>query len=391
MIDGFAEAPFGPLADAFRASFAGGAETGAALAVHWRGRLVVDLWGGVRDARSGAPWEERTVVPVFSTGKGLAAAACLQAASRRPFRLDDPIARRWPAFGDRGKDAITVRQLLDHKAGLPLFGQIVGRRELGEPDILAAVLADMRTHWEPGERWGYHLATFGALVGEFLRHADGSRRTFGTLFDEEIARPHGLSFFFGLPASFPDERVARIDGPQLSSLWDALFIAPFSLQRQALNPMSLLRRAAREVRGLDMNDRDWLRLSLPSTNGVGDARSIARFYAMLATGGAELGLSPAIGRELQAAPEVPCASSRDAVMGVGGAWRLGFIRPNRDFPFSPSPGAFGMPGLGGSFGFCDPHRGLGYAYTPNRLGVLPFDDRRDRRLRRALYGVLGTG
>jgi CubicO group peptidase (beta-lactamase class C family) len=388
LIDGFAEAPFAPLADAFRAGFIEGAETGAALAVHWRGRLVVDLWGGVRDARSGAPWEERTIVPVFSTGKGLAAVACLQAVSRGWCRLDQPISRYWPAFAAHGKAGITLRQLLDHKAGLPLFGKRLGRRELAKPDVVSAVLEDMRLHWEPGRRWGYHVVTFGALLAEFLRHTDGPGRTFDVLFEDEIARSNGLSFFFGLPDAVPDERVARVSGPELHSLWDALVTAPFGLQRQVLNPMSMLRRAAREVNGLDMNDRRWLRLPLPSTNGVGDARSIARIYSMLATGGGELGLSADIAREIVSAPDVPPGGDRDAVMGVGGAWRLGFIQPSRDFLFSPSPDAFGMPGLGGSFGFCDPQLGLGYAYTPNRLGVLPFDDRRDRRLRRALYGVL---
>jgi CubicO group peptidase (beta-lactamase class C family) len=78
----------------------------------------------------------------------------------------------------------------------------------------------------------------------------------------------------------------------------------------------------------------------------------------------------------------------DEVMGVKNCWHLGFVRPSEDFCFSSSAEAFGMAGLGGSFGFADANRGIGYAYVPNRLGLMPFDDRRDARLRAALEHCL---
>jgi len=387
MPQGYAEGPFASLADVFRANFEERGELGAAVCVYHRGRKVVDLWGGVRDPASKAPWEENTLVPVFSTSKGVAAITAAVASARGQFAYGDTLAEHWPTFRQNGKDKIVIRDLLAHKAGLVLFGRRLNRTHLGNPATIAGVIEDMIPVWQPGERWGYHIGSFGLLVGELVRRTDPLRRSLGRFFDEAIGAPLGLDFSFGLPGHVPDERLARIVMPGTRQIWQGLWQVPRGLVRQALNPFSLLHRAGREIMDIDMNDRRWLGNEFPSANGIAEPRAIARLYSCLATGGAELGIGADILTELSGEPDVPPLGPRDCVMGVDARWHLGFLRPNSAFPFSRSPQAFGMPGLGGSFGFCDPDREIGYAYVPNRLGALPFDDPRELSLRKTLYEV----
>ncbi|HUG63360.1 MAG TPA: serine hydrolase domain-containing protein [Methylomirabilota bacterium] len=390
-IGGGVDPAFAAVADAFRENFARRGEIGAALCVRHRGRTAVDLWGGCRDRATGAPWREDTVVPVFSTGKGMVAATAAVAVSRGWMDYDDPVAAHWPRFGDHGKAAVTVRHLLDHSAGLVLFGRRIGRGELADRAAMIAIMEAMTPAWKPGEGWGYHLATFGELVGELLRRVDPDGRPFGRLFAEEIAGPLAAAVHFGLPDDVPDDRVARIAPPPLRLALRELVKAPRALWRKALNPASLLHRTMREISGLDTNDRGWLTLPFPSANAIATARGLAVVYGCLASGGDALGVRPEVFDALVAPSVLPSGGATDLVLGIEPRWRLGFIHPNPERPYSPSPRAFGMPGLGGSFAFADPDNELAYAYTPNRMGVLPFDDPRELSLRKAVYRAIARG
>lgn len=385
-VEGMAEPGFGLVAEAFGRNFEAGEESGAAVCVYHDGRKVVDLWCGMQDAAARRPWDEHTVVPVLSTGKGVTAAAALIAASRGQFDLDQPVAAFWPAFAANGKEAIRVRDLLDHSAGLVFFGRIVTRGEFADHDARIAILEQMTPDWSPGTRCGYHLATFGPLVAEVISRTDPLGRSFGQWFQDEVALPAELRFRFGISADEIGD-MARVEGPWVPRFVAALGHAPFGLVRQTLNPFSRLHRTFREIPDINLNDPDWLALEFPSANGIGEARAIARLYAMLASPD-ESPLAPHILRDLLAPQSPPPFGRRDAVMGVETNWHLGFVRPGGGFAYSPSPRAFGMPGLGGSFGFCDPDRHIGYAYTPNRLGPLPFDDPREQRVRQAVYAAL---
>ena len=118
-IGGDVDEGYGKLADVFRRNMSSGQEVGAAVAVYRDGRKVVDLWGGFRNGTTQAPWEQDTLVTVFSTTKGIASLAVAVAASRGLISYDAKVADYWPEFAHAGKEAITVRQLLSHQAGLP--------------------------------------------------------------------------------------------------------------------------------------------------------------------------------------------------------------------------------------------------------------------------------
>ena len=382
MIHGTVAPGFEAVRTAFEGNFAERGEVGAACAVVHRGRLVVDLWSGFRDPVRQLPWERDTMVMVYSTTKGVAAAALAVAASCGFFNYDDPVAAHWPEFGQHGKEAITTRQLFQHQAGLPILSRDLAPADLGDLDAIAATLAAQRPLWQPGSRHGYHMVTWGYLAAEFLRRVDPAHRTIGHFVQDEIARPLGLQFFIGLPPS-EDPRVASLVEPRFADVLAVLPHLPLPLIAASANPRSLWRRAIRNLRlprVTAFNDPPMRRHEIPSTNGIGEPRALAKLFGELAAGGRTLGISSAVFDEMRTTPAAPPLGVRDAVLKFDAAYALGFMKPVRGLSFG-SATAFGSAGTGGSFAFGDPDRQLGFAYAPNRIGLFPRNDPREHALR----------
>ena len=379
---------YGKVADAFARNFAEHGEVGAACAVYRDGRRVVDLWGGYRDGRTREPWRQETLALWASSTKGMAATAVLAAASRGLFDLDEPVARRWPRFAQHGKAGITVRHLLSHRAGLAALDRQIDYATVADPEALEAVLAAQRPWWPPGRRHGYHSTTFGWCESMLLRRVDPERRTLGRYFAEEVAAPLEAEFYLGLPDEIPDDRIAaRHIAFVHRPTWEWRLVAAMA------NPRGLLMRSGRDLpppRGDTL--REYLRLEIPAASGVGQARAVARVYGALATGGTELGMQPAIMRELAAPATPPPEGFRDVVLGLDVARALGFTKPLTGSWFgSPAGKAFGHDGAGGSGGFADPDVGVGFAYAPNRMRpwhLRTRDDPRKRALIDAVYEAL---
>ena len=172
LMGGDVDEGYGKVADAFRRNLSSGQEVGAAFAVYRDGRKVVDLWGGFRNGITQAPWEQDTLVTVFSTTKGVASLAVAVAVSRGLLSYDAKVADYWPEFAQAGKDAITVRQLLAHQAGLSALKPPLTLNDLAEPTRMSAKLAAQAPAWTTGTRHGYHGITLGWYEGELIRRAD---------------------------------------------------------------------------------------------------------------------------------------------------------------------------------------------------------------------------
>lgn len=376
---------FEEVREEFERNFAERGEIGAAVSAYWRGEKVVDLWGGRRIPGREAPWNEDTMVVVMSTTKGLAAMTLAVANARGWLDYEAPVAAYWPEFAQNGKDRVTVRQLLGHEAGLVLLDEALTVEKLHDLDYVAKVLARQKPAWPPGTRHGYHTMTIGLYMQELIRRVDPARRTLGRFFHEEIALPLGVEFYIGLPREIPDERLAQI---QPLSPWRgllALRYTPPAVTLKMITPGSLLRRSFVGVNA-GANDRAYLEVEIPAGNGVGTARAIARAYSAFAEGGRELGITPETLARITAPPVT--AGDRDAVLGVPSCFSLGFLRPGPMGLFGSSHRAFGAPGAGGSFGFADPDRRLGYAYVMNRLDFYLSDDPREKPLRDAVYRAI---
>jgi CubicO group peptidase (beta-lactamase class C family) len=392
---GDADEGYGKVADAFHRNFSSGQEIGAAVAVYRDGRKVVDLWGGYRNARHQEPWQQDTIVNVFSTTKGVAALAVAVAASRGLIDYDAKVAEYWPEFAQGGKGDVTVRQLLSHQAGLVAIKPPLTLAEIADPERLAAKIAGQVPAWVPGTRYGYHAATLGWYQSALIRRVDPRGRTLGRFFAEEIAGPLGLDFFIGLPASVNRDRVARLAPITRSAMLLHLHTMPPLFAASLFYPRSLPARAflvATGVKEAGHFNRDDVRdVEMPSVNGTGTAAAIAKLYGDAATGGSELGLSRTVRDALEGPAAAPSGGSRDKVMHIDTSFSLGFGKPTSTYVFGSTGKAFGWNGLGGSFGFADPDTGIGFGYVMNKLSYHAYSDPRELALRQALFrDVLGA-
>ena len=386
-IAGFVKPGFEAVRQAFAENFERRNELGAACCIYYHGEKVVDLWGGVRNETTGEPWEEDTMVIVFSTTKGLAALAMALAHSRRLFDYDERVSKYWPEFAQQGKDKITIRQLLAHQAGLFAFDEMADKSLIADLDRLAVVLARQKPAYEPGTRQVYHGMTLGYYESELLRRVDPKGRSIGQYFQDEIATPLGLDFYIRLPEEIPNSRLATLRLPKASLR--SVFTVPFPLFLAAMNPRSAIRRCL--VGSLFPLDEEHVyarNFEVPSGGGVGTARAIAHAYSVFATGGKELGLREETLQQLMAPPVAPLRGFRDGALKAEIRFSLGLAKPDPKKPFG-HPSSFGNPGSGGSFGFADPQAEIGYGYVLNGMGARSLEDPRDLALRNAMYRSIG--
>jgi CubicO group peptidase (beta-lactamase class C family) len=386
VVTGFVAPGFEGVREAFLENFRSRDELGAACCVYHRGEKVVDLWGGIRDRATGAPWQEDTMALVFSTTKGLAGLAMALAHSRGLYDYDEPVCTYWPEFAQQGKETITVRHLLGHQAGLFALEQRPTIELFSDLDRLAVVLARQRPAWPPGTRQAYHAITLGLYESELLRRVDPAHRSLGRFFQDEIATPLGIDFYIRLPEEIPDDRLAPLARPR--HMARALLTTPPAFAIATMYPRSRIRRSLWGSEIPEQSDRVYARnVEVPAGGGVGTARAIARAYGAFATGGAELGLREETLRELMA-PGTPAAQgSRDAALKVEIHFSAGFAKPTPSHPFA-HPSGFGAPGSGGSLGFADPHAEIGFGYVPNQM-VMQLVDPRNEALRKAVYRSIG--
>jgi len=388
-VEGHVSRGFEAVRDAFIENFTRRRELGGACCAWHRGAKVVDLWGGIRDKRTGEPWERDTMVIVYSATKGLAAMTMAIAHSRGWLDYDERVCTYWPEFAQHGKERLTVRQLLAHQAGLFAFDEPVDRSVVADLDRLAIVLARQKPAWEPGTRQAYHAITLGFHEGELLRRVDPRHRSLGQFYQDEIASPLGQDVYIRLPESIPNSRLAALAPPSSISM---LIGFPIRLTLDSMNHRSNIYRALMTNPGSDValdEQRVYARdLEVPSGGGVATARGIARAYSVFATDGLELGLRPETLRALAAPAIAPTHGFHDECMRSDNIqFSLGFMKSSAEWPFG-CPGSFGSPGAGGSLGFADPTMGVGYAYVTSQMGTSLTGDPRDIALRDALYSAI---
>ncbi|WP_437795999.1 serine hydrolase domain-containing protein [Sorangium sp. So ce693] len=361
-IHGSCDPAFAPVRAAFASNFERFPELGAAVCAAVRGRVVVDLWAGFRDAARTAPWRGDTIVNVFSATKGAVALCAHALAEKRALDVDAPVAASWPEFGAAGKGRVLVSQLLDHSAGLPALRAEPKEGALYDWQAMTAALAAEEPFWEPGARHGYHAVTFGFLVGEVIRRASGQR--VGAFLREAVAGPLGLDLHIGTGAEH-DGRIAEVpptiaSAKGLGGAFGASFRDPASLTSMAFTrPRDLV------SPGL-VNTVRARRAEIPALNGHANARALARMYGALANGGALAGTARVLSPEAVEAALAERSAGLDAVLLAESRFSLGFMLPSALRPFGRGPRTFGHPGAGGALGFADPDAGLGFGYTPNQ-------------------------
>jgi len=325
--------------------------------------MVVDLWGGYADRHATRPWQRDTLACAFSATKGITAVCLLQALEEGAFELDAPVARYWPAFAAAGKETVTVRHCLSHRAGVPGFAAPVALETFYDRSAMAQRLAAEPPWWPPGTRQGYHVRTFGLVAGELLARTTG--RTVGQWLDERVARPCGLDFHIGLGAA-ERGRCAEIVAARMRA-GQTLPGSAAELLRGMSEPGSATAAAFGNPQlGREYNAERFRAAELPGMNGHGDARSLAWIYGALA-GGGRLAGRELMSESVLARARTEQTAGPDAVLRVPTRFGLGFMLAAAETPLGRGRSAFGHPGAGGSLAFADPERELGFAWLMNRL------------------------
>jgi CubicO group peptidase (beta-lactamase class C family) len=340
-IDGWVAPGYEAVRDALATHPSGG----SALTVLRDGVPVVELREGWRDAARTRSWTADTLVNVYSVGKPVIALAVLILVERGLIGLDDPVARHWPSF----QTDSSVRQLLTHTAGLPVFPVPRPTSAFSDWELLCGDLAAASPMWEPGTMAAEHALTYGHLLGELVRRVDG--RMPGQFVAEEIAGPWGLDFGFGLgPADIARCAELEYDRPD----WP---------ERSVGTPGSIRARAVRNPHGTRdlavVNGDAWRSAQVPAVNLHTTATAVARMYAGLLAGGILGGhrlLSPSLVESMASAQY----TGEDLFLEHPVVWGLS-VQLERD-------GTWGMGGIGGSAGWADPATGHAIAYVTRRLG-----------------------
>ncbi len=368
------------LAQLFEENFSRFGELGAAVSIWQNGKSILELHGGYRDAKRESPWTPDTIVLFWSATKGLGSACLLHLLQERKIALTRPVAEFWPEFAQAGKNEITIGQLLSHQAGLCALDTPV---DVLDYSAVIAAIEKQPPLWPPGTAHGYHARTFGFLLDELMRRISGI--TIGEYWREVFADPLKLDIWIGLPKS-ENTRVATINAAKVGKPPE-----PKQFYADLLTSGTLVRKVFTSPHGLNsvsgMNDPDVRALSFVSFGGIGNATSLAKFYAMLANNG-ELDGRRFFTRETIAQMTTTLASGMDRVFQIPTAFSAGFMKDPPDTLrrlFGPSPLAFGHPGAGGSHAFADPENRISFAYVMNQMEQSLLPTERSLRLVDAIY------
>ena len=372
-VNGSYEPRFEPVRAAFHANFADLGELGAAVAVIVGGETVVDLWGGWSDVERIHPWRADSLVNAYSLGKPIVSLLLLQMVEAGEVDLDEPVATYWPEFSERGKERVTVRHALCHRAGVPAIREPATNDDLWDFDRMCDLLAATEPWWPAGTRHAYHTNTFGHLVGGIVRKVSG--QTPGELL-RVLARRVDADVHFGLPDD-GHSRCAEVhwDGPALTrpdpdvALDDEVRMVLLSY----VNPPGYSSIGV-------VNTPEWRRAEVPSTNGHMSALGVARMYDALLRG-------DLLGADVLAESVRPQSSGFCPVLDRDVTFGLGFQPWTAQRPIGRTPQAFGHFGTGGSLGFADPSVDVAFGYVMNHV-VPRWQSPRNRALVDAVYASL---
>lgn len=387
-VGGFTQDKYAAVREVFEGNLASGADLGASFCATVEGEMVVDLWGGFADPARTRPWARDTLVNVYSTTKTMTALCALIVADRGELDFDAPVARYWPEFGQAGKEDVTVRCVLSHRAGLPALDRDLGLDDaLGWKPVIRAI-EEQRPLWVPDSAHLYHALTYGWLIGEVIRRITGLMP--GAWFRTVIGDPLDLHAWIGIPES-ARERVAWMEPPLPDEDSEharraARIAADNRMVERSLTMGGAFAFPSRHG-FVTFNDPAIQRAEIPAANGIGSARSLAELYSRC--------VSDETGRRLLSTASIEDATlprswgtQLSGMPDDGARWGTGFQLASPPSQPMLGPRSFGHAGAGGQLAFGDDERGVGFAYLGNQMGG--YGDARARELTLAVRASLGA-
>lgn len=364
----------------FQENFERFGELGAAVSIWQNGKAIVDLASGFRDMRREQPWTADTLVLIWSATKGLGSACVLHVLQERKIDIGRRVAEFWPQFAQAGKEEITLAQLLSHQAGLVALDRPV---EVTDYAGVIRALESQAPLWPPEAAHGYHARTFGFLLDELVRRI--AKKPLSAYWRDTFADPLKLDVWIGLPEP-ENHRVATMYAAKAGKPAE-----PQKFYVDLVTQGTLVRKVFTSPRGLHsvsgMNTPSIRYESFVSFGGIGNASSLAKFYAMLANGGELDGRTFFSGQTLNWM-KTTLTDGVDRIFQIPTAFSAGFMKDSKQSKrpvFGRSISSFGHPGAGGSHAFADPENNISFAYVMNQMEQSLLPNEKSLRLVDAIY------
>lgn len=331
-ISGMCDPKFDVVRETFERNFTIRGDVGASVALVIEGQLVVDLWGGHTDAECTSEWQRDTLVHVHSISKTMVALCALILIDRGLLHPDEPVATYWPEFAANGKEAVLVRHLMSHTAGLPGWDHPVDIDDVYDWPVGCSKLAAQQTWWSAGDASGYHLISYNHLVGELIHRTSGKR--FEQFFQDEITSPNDIDYHFGLTNDIAMRFSPMI--PPKNPAFDFASLDPNSITARTFMGPFL---------GPAYGSLEYLSRPVPM-NGIANARSIAMAQSLVSNGGSLNGRQLLSDSTLQAIFREQ-SNGTDLVLGIPTRFGIGYGLPTPDWPIQPDQTCW-WAGMGGA-------------------------------------------
>ena len=369
---------FKSIVDCYENQFELGLDIGSSLAITYEGEMVVDIWAGNRDRAKSLPWEENTIVNVFSSTKNATSLAAYVLADRGQLDFFAPVAEYWPEFAQKGKENILVSHIMSHSSGLPGWDVPVAGEDLYDPDKVAALFETQEPWWEPGTALGYHAISVGNLMGEIIKRISG--KTVGNFFRDEIAKPLDIDFHIGLEDKH-HSRVAEIHQAVEANPEDLFELEEGSVMQKVMTNGI--------ITAPDANTTEWRRAEIPAAGGHGNGRSIAESMALIANKGTYKEKRIFSEDLIRYALEEQIRGN-DLVLVEPLRWGIGFGLPidNVSWMGYLEEGACFWAGWGGSMSIADTNKRVSFGYAPCLMEEGAIGAERSQNLVRELSNLI---
>ncbi|PYH79025.1 beta-lactamase [Aspergillus uvarum CBS 121591] len=356
-----------------------GTETGASLCVSINGQTVLDLWGGSTSTSTRpADWQETTLVPVWSLTKLLTALSTLLLIDRGQLSPTAAVSTYWPAFTASPK--IQVRHLLSHTSGLAGWdAPAPSPAEIYDIEACTARLIAQDPWWEPGTASGYHILSYGFLLGGLIRQVTG--RGLSEFIHTELVVPLGAEGGFYLDV--PEREWGRI----------AALVPPTAFEMPTLEPGSVAGKAILSASGAVGVDSprtpEFRHAEMGASDGFGNARALNKILEVVTLEGV-VGGKRYLKEETVELIFQEQVSGVDLVLGQPVTFGVGMAMARPSGPsWLPDGRRVGYwTGWGGSLGLVDVERGVTVTYTMNKMDVGLVENERARQYVGAIYAAL---
>ena len=325
---------------------------GAVTIVSVGGKVVFEHATGFADRHAGAPMRLDSVFPIFSISKAFNAVLVLQRVERGEARLNTPVCEIIPEFAARGKQRITLGQLLSHSGGLPASFPAVPAEKIGDLDAVVAAVCDVALEAVAGEEVSYSPIMAHAVLGQCVRRLDGGKRRLRDIAREELLEPLGMvDTALGATTALAARAVMPRVSDESPGMFDASALVGLGLM--ILNPE--------------------LNTEIPAGGFVSTAADVSRFAEAMRQGGAWNG------KRVLSGPMVALATSNHTGSRPNDLWT--YARELKGWPLFPAnlglgfflrgeglhptysghlstPGTYGAMGAGTTNFWVDPVRNM---------------------------------